>query len=335
MATQTNRVMALSMRPKYLQDLVGQRELCLSLTTQIQSARIPHFFIISGPVGAGKTTLARIIGLCLQVNSKNFEDLTEENWSNYKKYDIQEINAANRNGVDDIRQLVENMKYKPLPPSKSKIVILDEAHQLTSAAQNALITETEDVSEHVYYIFCTSVVTKIIPALMRRAFILTPQPLTSSVIPLLVEKACEKTGYGGDRDELIEVLIANDITSPGLILQATERFFSGIPPLQSVLISESSKFDSMSICRAVASGKWVACAELFKNVTKSDVSMLRGCILGYLKAILLKSNGPKCLRIAKAIQCIATSVLDEQVCLPSFLACTFIACEHLRLKSQI
>jgi len=327
-----NRVMALSMRPKYLQELVGQTELCSSLTTQLQSGRIPHFYIISGPVGAGKTTLARIIALCLQVNSKNFEDLTEDNWNNFKKYDIQEINAANRNGVDDIRQLVENMKYKPLPPSKSKVVILDEAHQLTSAAQNALITETEDVSEHVYYIFCTSAVNKIIPALMRRAFILTPQPLTTEAIPLLVEKACEKVGYDGDRDELVDVLVTNDITSPGLILQATERYFSGIPPLQSVLISESSKFDSMAICRAVASGKWQQCSELFKNVTKSDVTMLRGCVLGYLKAILLKSTGAKGLKLAKAIQSIAASVADEQVCLPSFLASTFIACEHLSPK---
>jgi DNA polymerase III delta prime subunit len=320
------------MRPKYLKDLVGQSELCSSLTNQLQSGRIPHLFIIAGNVGAGKTTLARIIALCLQVNSKDFEDLTDENWSNYKKYDITEINAANKNGVDDIRQLVENMKYRPMPPSKSKVVILDEAHQLTSAAQQALITETEDVSEHVYYIFCTSALTKIIPALQRRAFILTPQPLTASVIPLLVEKACKKTGYDEDIDELIEVLVANDITSPGLILQATERYFSGIPPLQSVLISESSKFDSMAICRAVASGKWATCAELFKNVTKSDVAMLRGCILGYLKSILLKSTGSKGLRVAKAIQCITTSVLDEQVCLPSFLAGTFIACEHLSPK---
>jgi len=328
----SNRVMSLSMRPKYLKDLVGQTELCSSLTTQLQSGRIPHFFIISGSVGSGKTTLARIIGLCLQINTKDFEDLTDENWSNFKKYDIQEINAANKNGVDDIRQLVENMKYKPLPPSKSKVVILDEAHQLTSAAQNALITECEDVSEHVYYIFCTSAVNKIIPALLRRAFILTPQPLTSEVIPLLVEKACEEAEYDGDKDELVDVLVANDITSPGLILQAAERYFSGIPPIQSVLISESSKFDSMAICRAVASGKWSVCSELFKNVTKTDVTMLRGCVLGYLKAILLKSTGAKGLKLAKAIQSIAASVADEQVCLPSFLAGTFIACEHLSPK---
>lgn len=330
--TSSNRVLSLSMRPKYLKDLVGQTELCSSLTNQLQSGRIPHLYIICGPVGSGKTTLARIIALSLQVNSKNFNDLTEENWVNYKKYDIEEINAANRNGVDDIRQLIENMKYKPLPPSKSKVVILDEAHQITSAGQNTLITSTEDVSEHVYYIFCTSAVNKIIPALLRRAFILTPQPLTSEVIPILVDKACEEAGYDGDKDELVDVLVANDITSPGLILQAAERYFSGIPPIQSVLISESSKFDSMAICRAVASGKWIVCAELFKNVTKSDVTMLRGCVLGYLKAILLKSTGAKGLKLAKAIQSIAASVADEQVCLPSFLAGTFIACEHLSPK---
>lgn len=329
-----DRVLALSMRPKYLKDLIGQTELIESLSVQLKSGRIPHFFILSGPVGCGKTTLARIIALSLQVNRTNFNDLTDEDWEKYKSFDINEINAANKNGVDDVRELVAGMKYHPMAPSKAKVVIMDEAHQLTTAAQNALITETEDVAEYVYYIFCTSAVNKIIPALMRRAYVITPKPLTREAIGNLLTKAGEKIGASENAnvEELIDALIENEITSPGLVLQAAEKFFCGIPAIESVTRMDSSKFDSMAICRAVASGNWATTAGLCKDVVKADTYMLRACVAGYLKAILLKSSGPKALKIANAIKCLADSQLDDSVCLPSFLAALFLACEHTKTK---
>ena len=198
------RVLALSMRPKLLNDLVGQTEIIDSLKSQMNSGRIPHFFIISGPVGIGKTTLARILALSLQLQRKDFL-LTDNDWLQYKKLEINEINAANRNGIDEIRQISNNLKYKPIFPSSAKIIILDEAHQLTNAAQNALITETEDVAEYIYYIFCTSTINKIIPALRRRAYIITPKDLTESEIKELLCQAKEYTQSPLEIDELLNI----------------------------------------------------------------------------------------------------------------------------------
>lgn len=329
-----DRVLALSMRPKCMKELVGQTELIDSLSVQLKSGRIPHFFILSGPVGCGKTTLARILALSLQVDRTNFNDLTEQDWEKYKSYDINEINAANKNGVDDVRELVAGMRYHPMAPSKAKVVIMDEAHQLTTAAQNALITETEDVAEYVYYIFCTSAVNKIIPALQRRAYLITPKPLSRAAIGELLKKAGEKIGASENTntEELVNALIENEITSPGLVLQAAEKFFCGISAVESVTRMDSSKFDSMAICRAVASGNWATTAELCKDVVKADTYMLRACVAGYLKAILLKSSGAKALKMANAIKCLADSQLDDSVCLPSFLAALFLACEHTKSK---
>ena len=327
-----DRVLSLSMRPKFLNDLVGQQELIDSLSVQLKTGRVPHFFILSGPVGSGKTTLARIIALCLQVNQKNFDDLTSEDWDRYKSFDINEINAANKNGVDDIRDLVAGMKYQPISPSKAKVVILDEAHQLTTAAQNALITETEDVYDYVYYIFCTSTINKIIPALVRRAYVITPKSLTRTAISTLLNRARDKSGFTGDIEELTDALVNNEIASPGLVLQAAEKFFCGIPAIESVTRMDSSKLDSLAICRAVASGNWTTTSKLCKDVVKADTYMLRSCIAGYLKAILLKSSGPKGVKLANAIKCLADSQLDDSICLPSFLAALFLACEQLKGK---
>lgn len=319
-----DRVLALSMRPKTLEDCVGQSEFKSNLTTQLNTGRIPHFFIVHGPVGAGKTTIARILALYLQLK----RDVVETDWNDFKQYDIQEINAANKNGIDDIRTIVENMRYKPMPTSAAKIVILDEAHQLTIPAQNALLTETEDVANHVFYIFCTSVLNKIIPALQRRAYIISPRPLDKDDIKVLLQKAAEYVQYNDEVEPLHEALTMNFVTSPGLILQAAEKFFSGFPAIESVHNCETSKLDTMAICRAVTAGSWKDTAILVKSINKNDVTMIRSCLLGYLNKVLLGSVGTKAVSAAKAIRNLVDDTGNE--CLPGFIASICIACEHMK-----
>lgn len=319
-----NRVLALSMRPKLLEDCIGQGELVSHIDTQLATGRIPHFFIIHGAVGAGKTTLARIIALTMQIGRK----VTKEDWQSYSKFDIQEINAANRNGIDDIRSIVEHMRFQPIFMSKAKVVIMDEAHQLTTAAQNALITETEDVSKHAFYIFCTSALNKIIPALQRRAYIISPKPLLDIDTLSLLRKAASFTGFENDVTPLHDALRMSSITAPGLILQAAEKFFSGIPANESVYNNESCSLDTMAVCRAVSVGSWKDVAYLLKPANKADITMIKNCVMGYLRTILLNSSGNKALVTAKAIRNISDD--NRSDCLPTFLANLCVACEHIK-----
>jgi DNA polymerase-3 subunit gamma/tau len=330
-----DRVLALSLRPKLLQDCIGQDDFTKTLQTQFSTGRIPHFYIIHGPVGSGKTTIARILALAFQLNKKDILEITTNDWENYKRYDIQEINAANKNGIDDIRAIIEMLRYQPMLPSRVKVVIMDEAHQLTTAAQNALLTETEDVAKHIYYIFCTSALTKIIPALQRRAYLISPKPLTDPDILTLLQKAAATVNYEDDITPLHEALLMGCITSPGLILQAAEKYFSGIPPHESVYHCESCKIDTLAICRSVASGSWKETSTILKAITKGDISMVRNCLLGYLNKILLNSVGSKASAFAKAIKHISDDKPDKTTeCLPGFIASICLACDVIRNTKQ-
>jgi DNA polymerase-3 subunit gamma/tau len=327
-----DRVLALSLRPKLFEDLMGQEQVVSLLSSQFSTGRVPHFYIIHGSIGTGKTTLARILALALQ-HYKVRDDpmhISNDDWDMYKTYDISEVNASNKNGIDDVRAIVELMRYMPLPPSKAKVIILDEAHQLTVPAQNALITETEDVANHVYYIFCTSQVNKIIPALQRRAYMLSPKPVGVDCMSDLLVKAKTKVGFEGDTTALEEALIMNHISSPGLILQAAEKFFAGVSAMEAVFHNEATSVDVMAICKAVSVGRWKDVAKLLKDVNKGDASMLRSCLLGYLKTILLKSIGSKAMALSKAIHIIATCPMEDNVMVPGLMASICLACEPLR-----
>jgi DNA polymerase-3 subunit gamma/tau len=156
----TYQVIARKWRPQTFRDLVGQTHVTETLANAIRNNRVAHAYIFSGARGVGKTTAARILAKALNcVNGPTPEPCGEcdscKEIAAGTSLDVIEIDAASNRGIDQIRELREMVRYAPAA-SRSKVVILDEAHMLTGEASNALLKTLEEPPDRVIFVMATT-----------------------------------------------------------------------------------------------------------------------------------------------------------------------------------
>ena len=165
-------VLARKFRPQKFDDVAGQEHVVRTLANAVNQRRIGHAFLFSGPRGVGKTSIARIFAKSLNCEKGptanpcnicgNCREITDGT-----SMDVREIDGASNRGIDEIRELRENVKFAPAA-SKYKIYIIDEVHMLTREAFNALLKTLEEPPDHVIFIFATTENNKVPATILSR-----------------------------------------------------------------------------------------------------------------------------------------------------------------------
>ena len=192
------QVIARKWRPQTFDDVVGQDHVVRTLKNAIARNRIAHAYLFVGPRGTGKTSTARIFAKALNVTGGpkadfDVNDPIAQSIADGSCLDVIEIDGASNNGIEHIRDLRESVQYAPAQ-GKYKVYVIDEVHQLSASAFNALLKTLEEPPAHVKFIFCTTEVQKVLPTILSRCQRFDLRPIPDGLIVQRLKKiaAAEK-----------------------------------------------------------------------------------------------------------------------------------------------
>jgi len=169
-------VLARKYRPRTFEDLIGQEAMVRTLTNAFASGRIAHAFMLTGVRGVGKTTTARLLARALNYETDTVSqptvELTEEGRHDRaiidgRHMDVLELDAASRTKVDEMRELLDGVRYAPVD-ARYKVYVIDEVHMLSTAAFNALLKTLEEPPPHAKFIFATTEIRKVPVTILSR-----------------------------------------------------------------------------------------------------------------------------------------------------------------------
>ncbi|AGB69555.1 MULTISPECIES: DNA polymerase III subunit gamma/tau [Rhizobium] len=264
------RVLARKYRPKYFTDLmVGQEPMVRTLTNAFETGRIAQAYMLTGVRGVGKTTTARILARALNYKTADIDrptiDLREpgdhcQAIMEGRHVDVIEMDAASHTGIDDIREIIEQVRYRPVS-ARYKVYIIDEVHMLSTAAFNGLLKTLEEPPEHVKFIFATTEIRKVPITVLSRCQRFDLRRISASDLVGLFTTIAGKEGIEAEPEAL------------AMIARAAEGSARDGLSLLDQAIAHGSGFVAADAVRAMLGlADRARIVDLFGHVVKGDVS---------------------------------------------------------------
>ena len=266
-------------RPPGFDQIIGNQNTVNYLKTATQDHKTcPHVFLLSGPTGCGKTTLARIIANDLGCSTD----------------DLREMNTADFRGIDSVRDIIRSSKYYAMRGAV-RVWIIDEVHKMTNDAQNAILKLLEDSPDHAYFILCTTDPNKLLATMKNRCIQLEVKPLNDKQMFGLLRSISKAEGTKLKR-VVCEQIIQDSFGLPRNAIQILEKVLGVSSKQQLEMASQSANeySESIELCRAlIKQSSWDNVREILKQMKDQDAESVRRHVLGYSQSVLLNGENNK------------------------------------------
>ena len=297
-------------RPQNFEDLLGQDALVQTLTNAIKNNRLHHAYILTGIRGVGKTTTARLIARAINCTGpdgnggptihpcgecENCKAIAAD-----RHIDVIELDAASKTGVDDIREILDGVRYKPVN-ARYKVYIIDEVHMLSKSAFNALLKTLEEPPAHVKFIFATTEIRQVPVTILSRCQRFDLQRLSVEILTQLFKK----------------VLVAENITFEDSALHMIARAADGsardgLSMLDQAIVLGNGKIETSVVKDMLGLADKQQCFALYEKLLEGDVAE----VLRHLQTMY--ANGASPLLVLQDMIDI-THLLAKVKILPDFI----------------
>ncbi len=260
-----HKVLARKYRPQKFKDLVGQDFLVHILKNAITNDRLAHAYLLTGVRGVGKTTTARLIAMSINCQKRQLDSCEPcgscdscKSTGIDSNLDVIEMDAASNTGVDDVREIIDNVKYKPVL-GKYKIFIIDEVHMLSKSAFNALLKTLEEPPSHVKFIFATTEVKKIPITVLSRCQRFDLLRVENKILTEHLEKIVSIENVDIDKNAI------------SLIVRSADGSIrDGLSLLDQAMANKDIKIDSNLIINMLGLAERDKIFDLFESILEGD-----------------------------------------------------------------